>query len=55
MQPMRILAGTIGYLLIVFPLAYVWHLVLFKETYEKLGYFSREEPIIPFGFISILI
>ncbi len=55
MQPMRILAGTIGYLLIVFPLAYVWHLVLFKETYEKLGYFSREEPIIAFGFMSILI
>ena len=55
MQPNKILMGTIGYALITFPLAYVWHLVAFKSTYEGLGYFSRDEPIIAFGFISILI
>ncbi len=26
MQPMKILFGTLGYALITFPLAYVWHL-----------------------------
>lgn len=53
-QPMKILAGMIGYLLIVFPLAYAWHLVAFEGTYRKLEYFGREEPIIAFGFGAIL-
>ena len=30
------------YPVIVFPLAYSWHLVLFKETYETLGYLTKE-------------
>ncbi len=55
MQPKKILAGTVGYLLIVFPLAYMWHLILFQQQYETLGYISRDEPIIAFGFASILI
>ena len=55
MQIKRQVLGTIGYLLIVFPLAYVWHLVWFKETYEQLGYFSREQPIVALGFLSILL
>ena len=47
--------GTVGYMLIVFPLAYVWHLVLFKPTYHELGYFSREEPVIAFGLAAIAL
>ncbi|OYP30355.1 hypothetical protein [Rhodopirellula sp. MGV] len=50
-----LLRGTIGYLLIVFPLAYVWHLVAFESTYRELGYFSREEPIVAFGFVSVVL
>lgn len=53
-QPQRVLIGTLGYLLITFPLAYTWHLVLFAQTYDELGYISRESPIIEFGFIAIL-
>ena len=53
--PSRVAIGTFGYLLITFPLAYVWHLVLFKETYEDLGYFTRDEPVIAFGFAAILL
>ena len=47
--------GAAGYCLITVPLAYIWHLVAFKSTYESLGYFSREEPIVAFGFGAILI
>ncbi|MGY8769957.1 MAG: hypothetical protein ACKVH8_16185 [Pirellulales bacterium] len=50
----KVALGTIGYAVITFPLAYIWHLVAFKTTYEQLGYFSRDEPIIVFGFLSIL-
>ncbi|MCG8653253.1 MAG: hypothetical protein MI861_25660 [Pirellulales bacterium] len=54
-QPLKIVYGTIGYLLITFPLAYVWHLVAFEQKYAELGYFTREEPIIAFGFGAILL
>ncbi len=55
MQPTKIALGTVAYLIITFPLAYVWHLVVFEKTYRSLGYFSREEPIIAFGFGAILM
>ncbi|MCA9229253.1 MAG: hypothetical protein KDA57_01265 [Planctomycetales bacterium] len=50
----NLLLGALAYVLITFPLAYVWHLVTFKSTYERLGYFSREKPIVAFGFAAIL-
>ncbi|MCA9257568.1 MAG: hypothetical protein KDA61_00150 [Planctomycetales bacterium] len=52
-NPLKIAQGMCGYLLIVFPLAYTWHLVAFEATYRELGYFAREEPIIAFGFGAI--
>ena len=55
MRPAKIVLGTTGYLLITFPLAYLWHLVLFEKTYAELGYFSRDEPIVAFGFAAILM
>jgi len=51
----KIVLGTLGYTAITFPLAIVWHLVAFKATYDRLGYFSRDEPIILFGFAAILM
>ena len=55
LNPKKIILGTLGYAAITFPLAYIWHLVLFKATYDQLGYISREEPIIAFGFASIVL
>ena len=55
LQPRKIVLGTAGYLVITFPLAFVWHLVLFEKTYDDLGYFSRDEPIVAFGFGAILL
>lgn len=51
----KILLGTMGYLLVTFPLAYVWHMVAFKSTYDSLGYITRDEPIVAFGFGAILL
>ena len=36
-------------------LAYPWHLVWFHDLYVKLGAFTRPEPIIPLGVLSVLI
>src|SRR4030088_501338 len=46
--------GVAAYLAPTFPIAYVWHLVLFAPAYEALGIY-RPDPIIPFGFASMLI
>lgn len=51
----RVLLGTLGYLFVTFPLAYFWHLVAFKSTYDSLGYITRDEPIVAFGFGAILL
>jgi len=47
--------GCAAYIVVTFPLAVIWHLVLFKTTYDRLGYFSREEPIISLGFLAIAV
>jgi hypothetical protein len=46
--------GVAAYLVPTFPIAYVWHLVAFAPAYEALGIY-RPDPIIPFGFASMLI
>ena len=46
--------GIAGYLVPTFPIAYGWHLVWFASSYDALGIY-RPDPIIPFGFISMLI
>ena len=48
------LLGALAYLLVTFPLAFVWHLVIFKDVYQWLGMY-REDPSVPLGFFVILI
>ena len=46
--------AMLAYLLPTFPLGYVWHLVTFKDAYDRLD-LLRAEVIIPFGLISMLL
>jgi hypothetical protein len=46
--------GVAAYLVPTFPIAYAWHLVVFAPQYDALGIY-RPDPIIPFGFASMLI
>jgi hypothetical protein len=46
--------GVAAYLVPTFPIAYAWHLVVFAPSYHALGIY-RPDPIIPFGFASMLI
>ena len=50
----RIALGALAYLLPTFALGFVWHLILFKATYDALAMY-RHDVIIPFGFLSMLI
>ena len=33
----------------------VWHLVIFRSFYERIGYFGDEQPIIALGFLAIVV
>jgi hypothetical protein len=46
--------GFAAYLLPTFPIAFVWHLVLFGEKYKALHIY-RDEPVIALGLFSMVI
>ncbi|WKA31231.1 hypothetical protein [Bradyrhizobium roseum] len=46
--------GFAAYLLPTFPIAFIWHLVLFEQKYRALHIY-RDEPIIAFGLGSMII
>jgi hypothetical protein len=48
------LLGMAAYLVPSFPIAFVWHLVLFEPSYHALRIY-RDDPIIPFGLASMMI
>ena len=51
---MRFGLGVLAYVTPTFALGFVWHLMLFKDYYERLAIY-RKDIIIPFGFLSMLI
>ncbi len=47
-------AGTLAYTLVTFPLAVIWHAVLFRDLYDRFGYFAGE-PSFALGLASMVI
>jgi hypothetical protein len=50
----RLWLGMAAYLVPTFPIAFVWHLVLFESRYHSLHIY-RADPLIPFGLASMII
>lgn len=46
--------GFAAYVLSTFPIAFVWHLVLFEQQYHALRIY-RDEPVIPLGLASMIV
>ena len=46
--------ATLAFIIVGFLMAFVWHLVIFKEIYDALHIYSIE-PIIALGFISFIL
>lgn len=44
-----------AYVSCTFLIAAPWHMVLFKPVYDDLAIFSRKEPLIPLGLVSMLM
>jgi len=47
--------AAIGYVIVTLVIAAGWHLALFKDLYDQLGIFTRKEPLIHLGLISMVI
>ena len=50
----KFLLSTLGYTATTFILAVIWHIGLFADLYEKIGYIGREEPGFLLGLFSIV-
>jgi hypothetical protein len=50
----RFWLAALAYLLATFPLGYGWHLVAFKDAYDRLALY-RADVIIPLGIASMLV
>ena len=46
--------GFAAYVIPTFPMAFIWHLVLFEQKYHALKIY-RDEPAIPLGLASMLV
>src|SRR3954469_22789380 len=55
MHARKFIFAAIAYVVVTFAVAASWHLVLFKDLYDQLGIFSRKEPLIPLGVVSIVM
>ena len=51
---MRFSLAVLAYVVPTFALGFIWHLVLFEDYYRALHIY-RDDIIIPFGLLSILI
>ena len=54
MKTKQITLGTLAYTLVTFPLAAIWHVVIFEEQYQSFSYIEGE-PGFLLGLITILI
>src|SRR5262245_54983133 len=54
MDGRKYVLAVIAYIVVTFAVAASWHLVFFKDLYDQLAIFTRKEPLIPLGLVSIL-
>jgi ABC-type sugar transport system permease subunit len=54
LEMMRFFLAVLAYVVPTFALGFVWHLILFEQYYKALAIY-RNDIIIPFGFLSMLI
>lgn len=48
------LTGAFAYTAVTFPLAAIWHAIMFRSLYEQFGYLDGE-PSFALGFLTILL
>jgi len=51
----KIVMATVSYVVLTMAVAYPWHMIWFHDLYVNLGAYTRAEPIIPLGMLSMLV
>ena len=54
MDKKKYIFATLAFIIVGFIIAFVWHLVIFKDVYNSLKIYSIE-PIITLGFTSFIL
>ena len=54
MNTKQITLGTLAYTIVTFPLAVIWHVVIFEDQYQSFSYIEGE-PSFLLGLITIII
>ena len=55
MNTKKIIMATISYVVLTMAIAYPWHMMWFHDLYIELGAYTRVEPNIPLGMLSMLV
>ncbi len=50
----KVILATISYVVITMLIAYPWHMILFHDLYGEMGAYTRPEPNIALGMLSML-
>ena len=51
----KIALFIVAYFVITMAWAYPWHMIWFHDLYGEMGAYTRAEPIIPLGMLSMII
>lgn len=51
----KFVGSVIAYFVATMSTAYPWHMPLYHDEYVAMGAFTREEPVMPFGVLAILL
>jgi len=55
MDARKFALAAVAYIVVTFAVAASWHLLFFKDLYDQLAIFTRKEPLIPLGIMSIIM
>tara|TARA_R110000850_G_scaffold242592_4_gene367354 strand:- start:1106 stop:1528 length:423 start_codon:yes stop_codon:yes gene_type:complete len=50
-----VILSAVAYVLATFPLAILWHMVLFAGPYEEIQYIQREEPGFALAILAMIL
>lgn len=51
----KLVFATLSFVFLSLPIAATWHMILFDEQYAAFGAFTRTEPIMPLGILSMVM
>ena len=55
MDVTKITLATISYVVITMAVAYPWHMIWFHDVYMGMGVYTRAQPSIPLGMLSMFV